>query len=70
MSINAACQCLRRCCGTHIKCGLPATHCGVCGLGVDGPKLGKLLVWESCADVGDGCNGGGRRRATVLNTGT
>ena len=37
---------------------------------VDGSELEKLLVWESCADVGDGCHDVGRRRATVVNAGT
>ena len=39
-------------------------------MGVDGSELGKLLVWESCADVGDRRHGVGRRRATVVNVGT
>ena len=40
------------------------------GLGIDGSEVGKILVWESCADVGYGWHGVGRRRATVVNAGT
>ena len=34
------------------------------------PSWGKFLVWETCTDVGDGRHGVGRRRASVVNTGT
>ena len=39
-------------------------------MGVDGSEEGKLLVGESCKDVGDGNNCVGRRRAAVVNAGT
>ena len=39
-------------------------------MGIDGSDEGKLLVGESCTDVGDGRHGVGRRRAAVVNAGT
>ena len=70
---DAACQCLSQSCSTLFECSLPATHWGVCGMGVDGSEGGKFLVGESCTDVGNGSHscgeapcGSSKRRHRVL----